>query len=89
MCEGTPFYISISSLIITSQNNKSINNILYSKTIINSDVNVIYYYSKDVVRSSVWCISQKYHSTRSPLYVPMEEHDNIMDENNRIEIIEF
>ena len=34
-------------------------------------------------------ISQNDLSTLSPLHVPMEKHDNIMEEKNIIESIEF
>ena len=57
-------------------------------TIINGNVNVIFYDSKVVVPSSSRYISQKYLSTLPPLHVAIEEHDNVMDENNRRESIE-
>ena len=52
------------------------------RKIINENVNAMCYDSKDVVPSSLQSISRKCVSTLSPLYDPMEEHDNIMDENN-------
>ena len=36
---------------------------------------------------SLRSISQNYYSNFSTLNIPMEEHDNIMDEKNQIEII--
>ena len=68
---------------------KKTNNIIVSlRTIINGNVNVILWLK--------WCSSilfkyilLKDYSTLSPLYVPMEEHNNRTDTNNRRESIEF
>ena len=58
-------------------------------TIINDNVNIICYYSEDVVPLSLRPISRKDFSSLPPLHVPMEEHDNIMDENKQRESIEY
>ena len=70
-----------------SYKNKSNITIVSLRKIINGNVNAKYYNLKDNVQSCLQYISQKYYITISPLHVPMEEHDNIMDENNRRESI--
>ena len=81
--EGTYFFININCHYYYFQKNKSNNTIVSLRTIINGNVNVICYDSNVVVPSYLRCILQKCFSTFSPLYVPTEEHDNIMDENNQ------
>ena len=58
-------------------------------TIINGNVNVIFHDSKDVVPPFLPSISQKYSNTLSPLNIPMEEHDNILDKSTIRESIEY
>ena len=66
------------------------NNTIVSLTkIINGNVNVICYDSKDAIPSCLRSISQKKISSLSPLNVSLEEHDNIMDVNNRRESIKL
>ena len=67
--------------------NKSNNTIVSLSKIINVNVNVKFYDYTYVFLSSLRSISQ--YDLFSPLYVPIEQHDNIMDENNRRESIEF
>ena len=76
----------LSLLFLTKKSNYAI---VSSKKIINTNVNVICYDSKDIVPTCLRSISQKYYSTHLPLHVPTEEYNNIMDKNNRIESIEF
>ena len=58
-------------------------------TIISGNDNIKYYNLTDDVPSCLWYISQKYCSIILPLHVPMEEHDTIIDDKSRREIIEF
>ena len=88
VCEGTYFFlININSHYYVLQKNKPNNTIISLKTIINGNVKVKCYELKDDVKSCLPSISQKYYITISPLLVPMEEHDNIMDKKNQREII--
>ena len=56
-------------------------------TLINDNINVICYYSKDIVPPFSWYISQNYYNTMSPLHIPMKEYDNEINENDRRESI--
>ena len=69
------------------QKNKSNNAIVYLRTIINGNTNVTCYDLKDVVLPSLRSISNNDYNTLPPLYIPIEEHDSIIDENNIIESI--
>ena len=54
LCEGTYYFpINIKSHYCVSPNNKSNNTIVSLRTIINGSVNVIFYYSNDVVSPSL------------------------------------
>ena len=55
----------------------------------NSNVNVIYYDLKDFVPPCLRSISQNYFNKPPFLHILMEEHDNIMDENNQRKRIEY
>ena len=59
------------------------------RKIINGNVNIICYDSKDVVPLCLRCISQNDYNAFSPLHFPTKEHDIIMDKNNRRKGIEF
>ena len=76
-------------LIIMFYNKKTNNTMFSIRTIINGNVNIIFYYSKDVDPPCLWYILNNDYNTMSPLHVPMKDHDNIMDENNWRETIEF
>ena len=89
ICEGNNFFKSISILIIMFSNKETNNTIASLGKIINENVNVICYYSKVFVPSYLRYISQNIFSTLSPLYVPIKEHDNIVDKSNLREINEF
>ena len=71
VCEGD-FLININSHYYSSPKNKSNNTIVSLRKIINGDINVIFFYSKDVVPSSLRSISYKGFSKISPLPVPIE-----------------
>ena len=88
VCEGTKFSININFHYYIAPRNKPNNTIVSLRKIINENFNLICYYSKYVVPSSLRPMSQKYFGSLTPLHVSMEEHDNIMDENNQIEGIE-
>ena len=83
------FPININPRYHVSPNNNSSNTTVSLRKIINANVNVIFYYHNGVVIYYFRSISQKYFSSLTPLHVPMEEHNKIMDENNQIEIISF
>ena len=90
VCEGTYLFpININSHYYVLQETKSINAVVYLRTIINGNANVIFYYSKDVVPLCLRSISHNGYITLSPLHIPMKEHDIIMDGNNQREGIEF
>ena len=59
------------------------------RTIINVNAKVICHYLNYVVPPWLRSISHNYCNTLSPLHIPMKEHDNIIDENNQRESIEF
>ena len=88
-CEGTNFSINLNYHYYILQKHKSNNKIVSLNKITNGNVNVICYDLKDAVPPCLMSISQNYYNTLSPLHIPMEEHDNITDENNQIKIIEF
>ena len=48
-----------------------------------------YHYSKDVAPSNLRTILHNYFSSLTHIHVPMKEHDNIIDETNQIESIEY
>ena len=73
LCEGTYFFpINISSSYYVLQKNKSNSTIVSLRKIINGNVNVISYDSKDVVPPSFQYISQNDYNPLSPLHIPME-----------------
>ena len=53
------------------------------REIISINIAIICYGSKDVAPSSLRSISRHVFSSLTPLHVPVEEHDNTMDANNR------
>ena len=57
--------------------------------IINGNVNMKYNDYNDVVPTSLRAILQNDFISLTPLHVPIEEHDNTFDENNRRESIGF
>ena len=67
---------------------KFINTIVSLRTIINGNVNVMCYDSKDVIPPCLRYISHNGYNTLLPLNITMKEHDNIIDEKNRRESIE-
>ena len=81
--EGT-YYIPITINSHYDYSPKHISNktIVSLSTIIKCDVKVKCYDSNRVVPSSLRIISQDYFSSLTPLNVPIEEHNNIMDEIN-------
>ena len=88
--EGTYFFpININSLYYIFPKTKSFNTIFPLSIIINGNIKIICYDSKDVIPPYFGFISRKIYNALSPLHIPMREHDNIMDENNRKEDIEF
>ena len=58
------------------------NKIVYLKTIINGNANIICYDSNDVVPKCLKSISFNDYNTLSPLHIPVKEHYIIMDGNN-------
>ena len=90
VCEENYFFpININSCYYVLQKIKSIKTIIFLRTIINGNVNVICYDSKDFLPTCLRSILQNDYNTLSPLYLPMKEHYNIMYKKNRIESIEF
>ena len=82
VCEETylsPIYI-ISNYYVLQKINPL--NVFSLGKIINGNVNVVCYYSKDVLPPCLWYISQNDYNKLSPLNTPMKEHDNIMDKSN-------
>ena len=71
------------------QKNKLKNTTVSLRKTINANANVMCSDLKDVVPPCLQSFSHNNYSKRSPLHVTMEEHDNIMDENNSRENIEF
>ena len=76
------FPININSHYYVLQKTKSINKFVSLRTIINGNVNVIFYNPKDVLPPFSWSVSHNDYNTLSPINIPMKEHDNIMDEKN-------
>ena len=74
------FILSISNLIIMFY--KKNNTIVPLRPIINGNINVIFYDWNDIVPPCLRSISQNHYNTLLPLHISMEEHDNLMDENN-------
>ena len=88
--EGTYFFpININHHYHVLQKTKSINTTYSISTIINGNINVICYFSKDFIPLCLRHISHNYYNILSPLRISMKEHDNIMDENNLRESIDF
>ena len=84
VCEGTYFFpININSHYHVLQK-KFNNRTVCLKTIINGYINVTYYDCKDVVPTCLQSIPNNDYSEISPLHIIMEEHDNIMNENNQV-----
>ena len=82
--EGTYLFpVNIYYFYYFLQKNKSINMIFFSRTIINGNFNVIFYYSKNILPPCLSSFSHKYYNTLSPIPITMKEHDNIMDKNIR------
>ena len=74
-----PFPVNINYCYYVLQKTKSINTIVSLRPIINGDVKLICYDSKDVIPPSLRSISKNYYNTLSPLYTQTKERDNIMD----------
>ena len=73
VCKGTYFFpININHHYHSLQGTKYINTILSLKTIINVNVNVICYDSKDVVLTCLRSISNNYYNDFSPLHFPIK-----------------
>ena len=90
VCEGTYLFpVNINYRYYFLQRTKSINIIVSLRKITNGIVNVICYYLKDVLPPCLRSISQNCYNTLSPIFIPIKENDNIMDENNLRESIEF
>ena len=90
LCEGPYlFQININSNYYVLQRTKSINTIFSLRKIIIENVNVICIDLKDVFPPCLQYISQNSSNTLPPLNIIMKEYDNIMDEKNLREIIEF
>ena len=88
LCEVTYLFpININYHHYALQKTKSINRIVYLRKIINDNVNVICYYFKDFVLPYLRSISQNDYNTLPPLRIPIEDNDNITDENNQRETI--
>ena len=71
------------------QKSKYINTIVYLRTTINGNINVLCYDSKYIVPQCLMSISKYDYNTLSPLHTPMRENDIIIYENNLREGIEF
>ena len=73
VCEGTYFFqsIPIPIIIIVFSKTKSISTIVSLRKIINVNINIICYGSKDFVTSFLRSISKKYFSTLSTLHITM------------------
>ena len=85
--ERTYFFpININSHYYVLQKTKSVKTKSQS-TIVNGNVNLIYYDSKDVLPPCSRSILYNDYSTLSTLHIQMKEHDNRMNEKNRIESI--
>ena len=80
--ENYIFSINMNSRYYVFKKINLMKKIISLSTIIESNVNIIFYYSKDFVPHSLRSISQNDNSILSPRHVPMEEHYNIMDETN-------
>ena len=87
--EGDCFFpININSYYYVLQ--KKTNKIIVSlRTIVNGNVNIICYDSKDVVPPCLSYISHNNYNNLSPLHNSTEENDRLMDKKNQIESIEF
>ena len=73
ICEGTYFFpININYRYYILQKTKSINTVVSLSIIINGNVNVICYDSKDFVQMCLRYISQNDYNTLSPLNIPMK-----------------
>ena len=83
------FPVNINSHYCGLQKNKFNNTIVSLRTVINVDVNVVCYDSNDFVPPYLISIPHNDYNYFSPLHIPVKEHDNITDENNRIERIKF
>ena len=70
-----------------SSKTKSNNTVVSLRKSINGNVNVKCYDPNDVIPYSLKTISHNGLCLLTPLHVSTEKHDNIMDENNRGEII--
>ena len=68
---------------------KSISTIVSLRITINGNVKIICYYCNDVVPRCLRYISQNDYITFSTLHIPMKEQNNITDEKNRRDSVEF
>ena len=68
------FSVNIDSNCYFLQQTKYINTVVYLRTIINVNANVICYYPKGVIPLCLQSISQNDSNTFSPLYIPVKEH---------------
>ena len=83
ICEGTYFFpINNNSHYYILQTTKPIRKTVSLRIIINGNVNVICYNSKDFVPPCLRFISKNDYNMLSPLHIPMKEHDNIMGEKS-------
>ena len=73
VCEGTYFFpININNHYYVLQITESINTIFSLRKIINGNVNVICYDSRDVITPCLRSISNNYYNTLSPLNILMK-----------------
>ena len=77
------FSININYHYYVLQITKTINTIFSLRKIINCNINIICYDSKDVVTPCLRSISHNDYNTLSPLHIHMKENGNIMDGKNR------
>ena len=88
VCEGNYYFpINISSHYYVYPKNKSNKTIVSMRKIINGNVNVKFYDSKEVVPSYLRPILHKYFSSLTLLHAPVEEYDNII--KNRKKVLNF
>ena len=70
--KGFIYFQSVLVFIIMFYQNKSINTIFSLRTIINDNVNIICYDSKDVVLQCLRSISKNVYNSLSPIHIPMK-----------------
>ena len=88
---GGPYFTPINSnyQYYMSSNDERNNTSVSSRKIINGCVHLKFYYYNDIIPYYLRKIPQNNLSSLLPLHAPTELYDNIMDENNRREGIEF